>query len=79
MEPNKVTVAEWVRGRVDVWEAAGDITARTAKRYRQLVENQIAPHLGVKLFQKLTRLDIDVRLCELAGWRRAPSATPIER
>ena len=60
VEPNKVTVAEWVRGRVDVWESAGDISARTAQRYRQLVENQIAPHLGVKLFQKLTRLDIEV-------------------
>src|SRR5215469_12323785 len=46
VEPNKVPVAEWVRGRVDIWEAAGDITGRTAKRYRQLVENQIAPHLG---------------------------------
>src|ERR1700756_5303650 len=47
VEPSKATLAEFVRGRVDVWEAAGDITARTAKRYRQLVENQIAPHLGV--------------------------------
>src|SRR4029453_3305659 len=47
--PNKVRVAEWVRGRVDVWEAAGDISARTAQRYRQLVENQIAPHIGEKL------------------------------
>ena len=53
-----------MRGRVDVWEAAGDITARTAKRYRQLVENQIAPHLGVKPLQKLTRLDVE-------GWHAA--------
>src|ERR1700739_3973235 len=40
-EPSKLTVAEWVRGRVDHWEAAGDISARTAERYRELVENQI--------------------------------------
>jgi len=59
VEPNKVTVAEWVRGRVDVWESAGDISARTAQRYRQLVENQIAPHIGVKLLQKLRPLDIE--------------------
>ena len=59
VEPNKVTVAEWVRGRVDVWESAGDISARTAQRYRQLVENQIAPHIGAKLLQKLRPLDIE--------------------
>ena len=64
VEPSKATVAEFVRGRVEIWEAAGDITARTALRYRQLVENQIAPHLGVKLLQRLTRLDIE-------GWHAA--------
>jgi integrase len=64
VEPSKVTVAEFVRGRVDQWEAAGDITARTAKRYRQLVENQIAPHLGANILQKLTRLDVE-------GWHTA--------
>ena len=59
VEPNKVTVAEWVRGRVDAWESSGDISARTAQRYRQLVENQIAPHIGAKLLQKLRQLDIE--------------------
>ena len=49
----------FVRARVDQWEAAGDITARTAQRYRQLVENQIVPHLGRKPLQKLTRLDVE--------------------
>jgi hypothetical protein len=44
VEPSKTTVADFVRARVDQWEAAGDISARTAQRYRQLVENQIAPH-----------------------------------
>src|SRR5262245_28708430 len=29
VEPTKVTVADFVRARVDQWEAAGDITART--------------------------------------------------
>jgi hypothetical protein len=59
VEPSKSTVAEFVRARVTQWEAAGDISARTAQRYRQLVENQIAPHIGAKLLQKLTRLDIE--------------------
>ena len=64
VEPSKATVAGFVRGRVDVWEASGDVTARTASRYRQLVENQIAPHLGLKPLQKLTRLDVE-------GWHAA--------
>jgi integrase len=59
VEPNKITVAEFVRGRVDHWESANEITARTADRYRELVENQIAPHLGTMLLQKLRRLDIE--------------------
>src|SRR5262245_63129754 len=46
VEPSNATVADFVRGRVDQWEAASDISARTAQRYRQLVENQTVPHLG---------------------------------
>ena len=40
VEPHKVTVAEFVRARVDQWEAAGDISARTAQRYRQLARTR---------------------------------------
>jgi hypothetical protein len=59
IEPNKITVAEWVRARVDHWEASGNISARTAQRYRQLVEHQIAPHIGAKLLQKMRTLDVE--------------------
>jgi integrase len=59
VEPSKTTVADFVRARVTQWEAGGGISARTAARYRQLVENQIVPHLGVKPVQKLTRLAIE--------------------
>jgi integrase len=59
VEPSRATVAEFMRERVTQWEAAGAITARTAQRYRQLVENQIVPHLGAKALQKVTRLDIE--------------------
>jgi integrase len=55
----KVTVAEFTRARVNHWEAAGDISPRTAQRYRQLVENQIALHLGAKALQRLRPLDIE--------------------
>jgi integrase len=59
VEPSNTTVADFVRARVDQWEAAADISARTAQRYRQLVENQIVPHLGTKTLQKLRPLDIE--------------------
>jgi integrase len=59
VDPSRETVATFVRARVDQWEAAGNITTRTAQRYRQLTKNQIVPHLGDKPLQKLTRLDIE--------------------
>jgi hypothetical protein len=59
VEPSKVTIAEYVRSRVDQWQAAGTITAPTAKRYRELVENQIVPQIGAKLLQKLRPLDVE--------------------
>ena len=54
-----MTVAEFVRGRVTQWETAGNITPRNAQRYRQLVENQIVPHIGTKPLQKVSRLDVE--------------------
>jgi len=59
VEPSKLTVAEHVRARVDQWAAAGAISPKTAERYRELVENQIVPHLGAKLLQKLKPVDIE--------------------
>jgi integrase len=59
VERSKTTVADFIRARITQWEAAGNITPRTAQRYRQLAENQIAPHLGAKLLQKVSRLDIE--------------------
>src|SRR5262249_41639232 len=59
VERSRVTVADLVRARIDQWEAAGDITARSAERYRYYLKSQIAPHLGTRLLQKLTRLDIE--------------------
>jgi integrase len=59
VEPSKIAVADFVQSRISQWEAAGNITARTAQRYRGLTEHQIAPHIGGKALQKLTRLDIE--------------------
>ena len=59
IEPSKVTIGEFVQGRIDQWEAAGTISARTAARYRELLTNQITPHLGAKVLQKLRPFDIE--------------------
>jgi integrase len=65
VEASKITVAEHVRARVEQWAAAYDPTAKkgispkTAERYRELVENQLVPHIGQKLAQKLTPADIE--------------------
>jgi len=59
VEPSKATVADFMRARVGQWEAAGDISPRTAQRYRQLVEHQITPHLGARVLRKLRPLDIE--------------------
>jgi hypothetical protein len=65
VEPSKVTLAEHVRARVAQWEAAYDpaaksgISPKTAERYRELVENQIVPHIGATAVQKLKPLDVE--------------------
>jgi hypothetical protein len=56
---SSVTVLEHVRARVEQWQALGKITPKTAERYRELLENQIAPHLGKASLQKLKPADIE--------------------
>jgi integrase len=64
VERSKTTVGEFMNSRVNQWEAAGHITARSAQRYRLLASRQISPHIGAKPLQKLSRLDIE-------GWHMA--------
>lgn len=59
VEPSKITVVDFVRSRIDQWQASKAITARTAQRYRQLCEKQIAPHIGGKLLQKLRPIEVE--------------------
>jgi integrase len=72
VEPTKTTVAEFVPSRIDQWEASGEISARTAQRYRQLLANQIAPYLGTKVLRKLKPLDVE-------GWHTSLRATVAAR
>jgi integrase len=59
VEPTKLTVGDHVLARIDQWEASEAISARTAQRYRQLANGQIIPHIGSRLVQKLSTLDIE--------------------
>jgi integrase len=72
VEPSKTTVAEFAQSRIDQWEASGEISARTTQRYRQLLNNQIAPYLGAKILAKLRPLDIE-------GWHTSLRATVAAR
>jgi integrase len=72
VDSSKITVAEFVRSRVDQWEAAGNISARTAERYRVSVEHQIVPHLGTKPLQKVSRLEIEAWHTTLRNGGLAP-------
>jgi integrase len=59
VERSKVTVATHVLARIAQWEAVGDISAKTAERYREIAENQIVPHLGEKVLQRLKPIDVE--------------------
>ena len=71
VEPTKLSVADHVRARINHWEASEAITARTAQRYRQLLDGQIRPHIGARLVQKLSTSTVETWHATLkAGGRR---------
>jgi len=55
----KLTIGDHVKARIDQWQAMEDITPKTAERYRELLENQIRPHLGDKALQKLKAVEVE--------------------
>src|SRR5262245_16692789 len=57
--PSKLTVDQYVRERIEQWAAVGTIGSKTAERYRTLLAQQIAPHLGTCPLQKLTPASIE--------------------
>jgi integrase len=50
VDPSKITVAEYIRGWLDT---ASELSLKTLERYRQLADQQIIPHLGATVLQKL--------------------------
>jgi integrase len=59
VDASKVTVGDFVSGRVTQWQDSGEITARSAGRYHELVKNQIQPFLGNVQLQKLRAIDVE--------------------
>src|SRR5215469_1491798 len=59
--PSKITVAEYLRDWLD---KAAELAPKTRERYRQLVEQQVLPHLGLTTLQKL-------RPAQIADWHQA--------
>jgi integrase len=50
LEPSELTVADYLRQWLD---SAHELSPKTTERYRQLAKQQIVPHLGAILLQKL--------------------------
>ena len=59
VETSKLTVGQYLLDRLAQWEKGKKITARTAERYRELINDQIIPHLGNKQLQKLKAIDVE--------------------
>jgi integrase len=58
IEPSRVTVAQYVRARIEQWLAVGKISERTCESYRT-VANVIARHLGEVRLQALRVPDVE--------------------
>jgi integrase len=59
VEARKLKVGEYLIERLVQWETGKKISHKTAERYRELINNQIAPHLGNRQLQKLKAIDIE--------------------
>ena len=56
--PDKISVAEHVRARIDIWHASGEIGDATRERYDVLLKKQIAPHVGSTPMQRLGTAEV---------------------
>jgi integrase len=59
VDPSKLTLGDHLDKRLAQWRDSGEITPKTAERYAELVKNQIKPHLGAKIVQRLETTDIE--------------------
>jgi integrase len=59
VENNRLTLGQYLLDRLTQWETSNKIGHKTAERYRELINNQIVPHLGSKQLQRLKAIDIE--------------------
>src|SRR5262249_24389311 len=59
VHPCRMTVAEYLRTRLQIWRTKGTVGRKAAERYQQLIENQIVPFIGSRLVQKLTSEEVE--------------------
>lgn len=60
VEPNKIKVIDHVRERLTQWQSSGKVNEKTVERYRELVENQIAPFpIAAIMMQRLKPGDVE--------------------
>jgi integrase len=59
VEGSKLTLGEFLLERLAQWEAGKKISNKTAERYRELITNQIIPHIGDRRLQKLKAIEIE--------------------
>jgi integrase len=59
VETSKLTLGQYLLDRLTQWETSKQIGHKTAERYRELINNQINPHLGNRQLQKLKAIDIE--------------------
>jgi hypothetical protein len=77
VEPSKSTVGTYLRAWIDTAEALA-VSPKTAERYRQLIEQQVIPHLGAHPLQKLrpSLLRRGTRRCSGPAGRKAARCPP---
>ena len=76
VDPSRLTVAEYMRSRLQHWRAMSAISPKTAQGYAGLIENQIVPFLGTKLIQKLATRDIETWHATLLTKGARPPRSP---
>jgi len=59
VETSKLALGQYLLDRLTQWETSKQIGNKTAERYRELINNQINPHLGNRQLQKLKAIDIE--------------------
>ncbi|WP_295135662.1 site-specific integrase [uncultured Reyranella sp.] len=70
VEPSKLALADHIRSRIDLWHSAGEIGPHSFKRYGDILDLHIRPHIGAIAVQRLSTTDVE-------GWHKKLRDTPL--